>query len=163
MTPLDRALELVEQGYRVFFCGSDKRPTSEHGFRDAADTPQAVFALWHLHPGDLVGVVTGEDDADGIDVLDIDVEHLAARVWWHLSRTRLPQTRIHRTGRGGFHVLFRHRPGMRCSASRIAIGVDVRGDGGFAIWWPAAGQPVLCDSSAAPWPEWLAELAGPLV
>jgi len=161
MTPLDRALELVEQGYRVFFCGSDKKPTSAHGFHDAANNPEAVFALWHFHPGELVGVVTGGDDPHGIDVLDIDVDHIAARLWWHLNQKRLPETRIHQSRRGGFHVLFRHRPAMRCSASRIAIGVDVRGDGGYIIWWPAAGQPVLCDSPTASWPEWLAELAGP--
>jgi hypothetical protein len=29
-------------------------------------------------PRELVGVVTGRDDPRGIDVLDIDVEHLAA-------------------------------------------------------------------------------------
>ena len=161
MTPLDQALELVEQGYRVFFCGSDKKPTGAHGFRDAADNPEAIFALWHFHPGELVGVVTGGDDPRGIDVLDIDVEHLAALLWWHLNQKRLPETRIHQSRRGGFHVLFRHRPAMRCSASRIAIGVDVRGDGGYVIWWPAAGQPVLCDSPTASWPEWLAELTGP--
>jgi hypothetical protein len=51
--------------------------------------------------------------------------------------------------------LFRHRPGIRCSAGRIAPGVDVRGDGGYLIWWPAAGLAVLRDAPLAPWPEWL--------
>jgi hypothetical protein len=31
----------------------------------------------------------------------------------------------------------------------------VRADGGYVIWWPAAGQPVLADAGVKPWPEWL--------
>jgi hypothetical protein len=157
--PLDWALALVEQRYRVFFCTADKRPTSTRGFHDAVDTSDGVFELWALHPGELVGVVTG--DEDGIDAIDIDVDHLAARVWWHLNRARLTQTRIHQTRRSGYHVLFQHRAEMRCSAGKIQLGVDVRSTGGYVVWWPAVGLPVLCDSPPAPWPEWLAELARP--
>ena len=45
--------------------------------------------------------------------------------------------------------------GMRCSAGRIAAGVDVRATGGYVIWWPAAGLPVLSDMPLAAWPGWL--------
>jgi hypothetical protein len=51
--------------------------------------------------------------------------------------------------------LFKHDPSMRCSAGKIAPGVDTRGAGGYLIWWPAAGLPVLSDAPLAPWPEWL--------
>jgi hypothetical protein len=44
---------------------------------------------------------------------------------------------------------------MRCSAGKIEPGVDVRGDGGYVIWWPISGLPVLRDAPVAPWPEWL--------
>ena len=41
-------------------------------------------------------------------------------------------------------------------------GVDVRADGGYIIWWPAAGRPVLADAGIQPWPERLdAALARP--
>src|SRR5262249_19890833 len=44
----------------------------------------------------------------------------------------------------------------RCSASKIARGIDVRAAGGYIIWWPAAGMPMLCDAPLAQWPRWLA-------
>jgi hypothetical protein len=47
---------------------------------------------------------------------------------------------------------------MRNSNRRIAPGVDVRGDGGYVIWWPREGFPVV-DLPLADWPEWLLELA----
>jgi hypothetical protein len=161
MSPLDCALELAGQGFKVFFCALDKTPTTPHGFYDATDDPGALFDLWQLSPGELIGVATGE--VSGFDVVDVDVEHLAARLWWHLNAGRLPQTTTYATRRGGLHLLFRHRAGMCCSASRIAIGVDVRGDGGYCIWWPGAGLPVLCDEPPATWPEWLAAVAEPRV
>jgi hypothetical protein len=44
---------------------------------------------------------------------------------------------------------------MRSSAGKIARGVDVRADGGYAIWWPAAGFPILSLAKVAQLPEWL--------
>ena len=61
----------------------------------------------------------------------------------------LPPTRRHRTRSGGLHLVFRHRDGLRCSTSRIALGIDVRAEGGV-VWWPAAGLPVLSDAEAGP-------------
>jgi len=161
MSPLDHALELAGKGFKVFFCALDKSPTTPHGFHDATEDPGALFDLWQLNPGEPIGVATGI--VSGFDVVDVDVEHLAARLWWHLNADRLPQTRTHATRRGGLHLLFDHRAGMCCSASRIAIGVDVRGDGGYCIWWPGAGLPVLCGKPRAPWPDWLAAVAEPRV
>jgi hypothetical protein len=99
----------------------------------------------------LVGFATGE--ASGIDILDIDT----GVDWYSANFDALPQTRAHQTQRG-LHLLFRHAEGLRCSTSRIAPGVDVRADGGYAIWWPREGLAVedwpLCE-----WPEWLLEEA----
>jgi hypothetical protein len=50
---------------------------------------------------------------------------------------------------------FGHLPGLRCSASQIAPGIDVRADGGYACAWGAHGFPVLSDAALAPWPAWL--------
>ena len=76
-------------------------------------------------------------------------------VWWASHRDRLPVTRVHRTRSGGLHLVFQHAPDIRCSAGRIAPGIDVRGNGGYVIWWPATGLPVLSNAPFAPWPDWL--------
>jgi hypothetical protein len=43
----------------------------------------------------------------------------------------------------------------------LAKGVDTRGEGGYVIWWPAAGGAVVCDAAPAPWPQWLFETLWP--
>ena len=73
--------------------------------------------------------------------------------WFAEHKHRLPTTRTHRTRGGGLHLVFQHEAGLRCSAGKIAAGIDVRANGGYVIWWPAAGWPVLCEASKAPWPE----------
>jgi len=131
----------------------DKRPATPHGFKQARRDPNALRELWRQYPAPLVGVATGA--ASDVDVLDLDRKHLEAEAWWTTNRHRLPKTRCHRTRSGGLHLLFRHAIGLRSTASRIAPGVDTRGDGGYIIWWPAAGLPVLNDVPPAPWPTWL--------
>jgi Bifunctional DNA primase/polymerase, N-terminal len=141
-------------GIPAFPCRPDKSPACPHGWRDATADPVALRELWRHHPSQLVGVPMG--GASGLDALDIDApRHPEAAGWWQGHHGRLPPTRIHRTRSGGLHVLFRHAAGLRCSVGRITPGIDVRADGGYIIWWPAAGEPMLCDAPLAPWPQWL--------
>jgi hypothetical protein len=150
---LGGALILASEGRHCFPCSLNKRPMSPRGFLDASADPMVLRELWANYPGQLVGVRTGT--RSGTDALDLDRKHRHAVEWWAAHRDRLPITRVHRTRSGGLHLLFRHTPGLRCSAGRITPGIDVRGDGGYVIWWPAAGLPVLSDVPLAPWPEWL--------
>jgi hypothetical protein len=156
---LDSALALAAEGRRCFPCRAGKQPATTHGFLDATSDPVALRALWRQYPAPLVGMTTGA--ASGIDVLDLDLQRPEAAEWWPAHRHRLPETRVHRTRSGGLHLLFDHAAGLRCTAGSIAPGVDTRADGGYAIHWPAAGLPVLCDAPPAPWPEWLIEELSP--
>lgn len=118
----------------AFFCikSSDpkrnKRPACPNGFKDACQGDELV-TLHRRYRGDLIGVPTGA--ASGVSVLDVDPDKGGHR-WLDANRAQLPATRQHETQRGGLHFLFNHRPGLRCSASKIALGIDVRGDGVFA-------------------------------
>jgi hypothetical protein len=149
---LVEALALAALKLPCFPCRNDKSPATPHGFKDAIHDHGHLRELWRRHPGPLIGVPTAE--GSGLNVLDIDTRK-DGKTWFAKHRGRLPPTRVHRTRSGGLHFFFRHQQDLRCSAGRIAAGVDVRAIGGYAIWWPAAGFPVLSDLPAAPWPEWL--------
>jgi hypothetical protein len=149
---LTAALELASCSLAVFPCKQDKAPASPHGFKDASSDPAEVERLWRAYPGTLIGVPTGE--INSFDVVDIDPRH-GGMSWWHAKGHALPATRIHHTRSGGLHILFRHDETVRNSESRIARGVDTRGEGGYIIWWPAAGCDIAHNAPLPTWPHWL--------
>jgi len=143
----------MQLGYPGFPCKADKTPATPGGFKAAALPEAGLATLWARYPGELAGVPTGA--VSGFDVLDIDPRN-GARAWYDDNRSNLAATRIHRTRSGGLHVLFRHLPGLRNSAGKVAPGIDVRADGGYIIWWPAHGLEVRGELDAlAEWPLWL--------
>jgi hypothetical protein len=157
---LGAALALKLPVFPCILVGKDKPPTCPRGFYAATTDPAGMRELWRHWPGPLVGVPTGE--ASALDVLDVDApRHYEAAEWYAARRDRLPATRVHWTRSGGLHVLFRHRLGMRCWTGRPVPGIDGRGNGGYIVWWPAAGLSVECDAEAAPWPDWLIEELAP--
>ena len=138
--------------YPSFPCQGNKKPfPRSNGFKDAVPPSTVLMSLWDRYPGELIGVPTGE--VTGIAILDIDRKGGGAE-WYEESKSQLPATRIHRTGSGGLHLVYRHRAGLRGSASKIAPGIDVRADGGYFIWWPCEGLDVR-DAPLAEWPAWL--------
>jgi hypothetical protein len=159
------ALVLAALGLPVFPCGANKRPAigGPGGHNSAVTDPAAVRALF-AKAGDaaqLVGVPMGA--RSGLDILDIDPRH-KGHVWEQANSDRLPETRIHGTLHGGRHYVFRHHPEVRNRAGKkkdagIAPGVDVRGEGGYAIWPPSAGYSVIHEVDVAKWPKCLLDLA----
>jgi len=163
MNALGIALDLAAQGWPVFPCNRHKMPAipkreGGRGFHDATRDPVAIRALFSRRNAILVSVPTGE--ISGVDVLDLDYRHGAAE--WELAHAELlPTTRTHRTQSGGKHLLFRHAPGVRNSASKIAPGVDTRGAGGYIVFPPSPGYSLTIDAAIAHWPDALLALALP--
>ncbi len=155
---LEQALALARQGLAVFPCLENKAPACPGGFKCATRDPDKVRDLWRRYPAPLIGVPTGAVNA--FDVLDLDPRH-GGGGWLEANRNALPPTRTHETRSGGLHVLFAHHDGVRNSAGKIGPGVDVRGDGGYIIWWPAADCRVLKEARLAPWPTWLLRAMAP--
>ncbi len=155
MTILQSALELVARGVPVFPCLASKAPACSGGFTAASTDPAVIRRLFDNPAAVLIGVPTGA--VSGLDVLDLDPRH-GSDAWWVANQHRIPVTLIHETRSVGKHLVFQHVTGMRCSAGTLAPGVDVRADGGFTIYWPAAGCPVWLDDDPQPWPAWV--LAG---
>ena len=146
---LNEALALAKQNIPVFPCKVDKRPATPHGFKDASTDPKKITRWWSTNPAALIGVPTGR--ASGINVLDVD--DLKA-----LTAVPAVITRTHRTRSGGLHLLFTANGyDVRNSTSKLAKGLDVRGDGGYIIWWPAHGFAVVNPKHIAPTPHWLAK------
>ena len=136
-----------------FFCNAEKRPTCPHGYGDAALPRDGACDLggaqWSRRASSGFRPASGS----GFSVLDID-KGKGGGDWWAANKARLPATRMHRTRSGGIHCPFRHRAGLLNSVCKIAPGVDVRASGGYVIWWPSHGFPVV-DHELAKWPEWL--------
>lgn len=179
---LQRALALVEQSGALIFplhgvmsdqcaCGEPdckvpgKHPIERGWQRVASASDVVVRAWWARNPGANIGLLTGK--RGGVVVVDVDgavgIESLGALESLYGA---LPNTPRAITSRG-LHLYFAHPPGagdVRNSASAIAPGIDVRGDGGYVVapgsvhvsgvryaWAPylAAG-----DVPYAPLPEW---------
>jgi Bifunctional DNA primase/polymerase, N-terminal len=150
---LDAALAIADDlGLPVFPVLTDKRPACPHGFLDASDDTAAIRKLWRQSPGPLVCVPTGS--ASGVDVVDIDPRN-GGGDWLTENHERLPATRVHTTRSGGCHYLFAADARLRNTAGKLTPGVDTRAAGGYVIWWPAAGFPVVHPGRLASWPSWL--------
>jgi Bifunctional DNA primase/polymerase, N-terminal len=157
MSALEQALAIAER-YPVFPCKVDKAPATPHGFKDASKDPATIRALWRSCAGPLVGVPTGQ--VSGIDALDIDPRH-GGDSWLRDADESLPTTRRNHTRSGGTHIFFRHAAGVKNTASKIAPGVDTRGQGGYVIWWSAAGCAIEHPEQLADWPRGLLRILCP--
>jgi hypothetical protein len=137
----------------IFPCRWDnKKPTCDGGFYAATTDPAEINRLWRERWGALTAVRMGE--ASDLAVLDIDPKGMAWMAEFECTHgSEIFRTRCHATRRGGLHFVFRHRAGLRCSESKIALGVDVRGEGGYAIWWPVNRGRVLSEGPVMPWPK----------
>src|SRR4051794_34425937 len=93
-------------------CSARKAPLGPHGWASATTDPAEFEALSQRYPGaPYIGVATGE--RSGLAVIDVDPRNGGDR-WFASVRDRIPRTRVHRTGSGGLHLLFRHEPGLNC-------------------------------------------------
>jgi hypothetical protein len=113
-----------------------KHPRTIHGVKDASREPERIRA-WDW-AGASIGIATGA--VSGLVVLDLDPRHGGFESALTLKEKHgpLPDTLIASTGGSGMHLYFRH-PGGRVpnSTSKIAPGIDVRGDGGFVVAPPS--------------------------
>src|SRR5262249_52495788 len=125
---LDVALAYVEDGLPVF----PLRPRSplpwggSHGFKDATLDPELVRGWWAGRPDANIGIPPGRPG--GIVAVDIDGPD-AQRALDELAAGRPLDGLVVRTGRG-WHRWYETSPHVtiRNSQSRLARGVDVRGD-----------------------------------
>lgn len=129
---LHHALALASKGMFVFPCRPrDKRPATENGLKDATVDRDQITAWWTAQPDCNIAIATGA--VSKIFVVDADGPDAERE----LQRLELPTTVEAITARGR-HLYFRH-PGapIRNTASRVAPGIDTRGDGGYVLCPPS--------------------------
>jgi len=106
------------------------------------------------------GVATGPSN---LIVVDLDVKHGHDGIaeWQHLQLEHgpAPVTFSVRTKSGGRHLYFEGL--CRCSAGKIAPGVDIRSDGGYVVCPGVHGYTIETRVEIAPAPDWLLRLVKP--
>ncbi len=155
MTPLDSALAYAGLGWSVLplhsvrggrcTCGNTCSNIGKHplgrlvpnGVHDATTAANVIRDWWRQCPDANVGIATGA--LSRLVVLDVDPRHggddsLAALLREHGD---FPETVENLTGGGGRHLVFVH-PGVHVpNRAGLALGLDVRGDGGFIVAPPS--------------------------
>jgi putative DNA primase/helicase len=152
--PAVRSALAIAADYPVFPCDPEsKRPLTQRGFKEASQDSTIVARWWRRHPLALIGVPTGT--ASGLIAIDVDPD---GRDWYREHKDALGAHRLHATRRGK-HLLYRQNgTEIRNSTSVVADGVDVRGEGGYVIWWPAHGGVAVGEPGDMP--RWLTQATG---
>lgn len=164
---LRAALGFLEMQAPVFpLWEKGKIPKTKNGYKDASLNPEQVRQWWTEWPLANIGIPTGSQS--GFWVLDIDGEE-GEKSLSELERIngKLPQSVEVISGGGGRHIYF-SMPAtgiIPSSASKIAKGVDIRGDGGYIVAPPSihpSGKryewSVDSSDDFIPAPEWLLTL-----
>lgn len=151
LSSAQRAALAVAEDYPVFPCdGETKEPLVKRGFYAATQDAVIVTRWWRQYPQALIGVPTGA--ASGLLAIDCDPK---SGDWYAQHKARLGTYQLHGTRRGK-HLLYRYPEDSGITISKSSDTVDVRGKGGYIIWWPAHGGIALGELGNAP--QWIVEL-----
>jgi hypothetical protein len=142
------AVHLADLGIPVFSCKPDKSPNTPHGFKDATTDQESLVGMF-AEPDLRIGMPTGK--ASGFTVVDIDPKNGGDK---SVGKLNIPNTRTAQTPSGGLHFYFKEA-GIRNSASLLAPGVDIRGEGGYVIVPPSQGYKWLNDAESVDYPPHL--------
>ena len=142
-----KAETIVENGQARTY--SAKSPLTRNGFQDATQDAAQITEWWTRYPDALVGVPTGS--RTGLVVIDEDryKADAASDAWIAEHTNELLAARIHVTARDGRHYVYRQNGQAIASGSGVMLNgvrceaIDVRGDGGYVIWWPVHGCATL--------------------
>jgi hypothetical protein len=126
------ALPYAEQlGWKLLLLGPGGKlpfiPKAQggNGVHDASSDPNQIRAWGKLCAGGNIGIACGE--ASGIVVVDVDPRNggkVSIRALF--ARHRFPVAPRARTGNGGWHLLYRHQPGIGSSTNKLAPSTRAR-------------------------------------
>ncbi len=144
-------------------CKPGKHPRIPNGHVGASTDPGRIRRWWSRWPEANIGIPTGE--RSGLLALDIDAHGFTSLDALEEEHGPLPETLTVRTGGRGMHLYLKYPSGsgVRNSAGKVGLGLDVRGEGGYVVAPPSRtdkGPYALLDRlpRTEP-PEWLLEAA----
>ncbi len=139
--------------------------------------PDFTFERWYGDNGEHarrynMGVIAGACSS-GVFVVDLDLhKNIRAQAWWdEMSHMQVSAGELdtveQETGGGGVQLFFRAPLGWTPPTCKTSIGVDIRGQGGFAMLPPSmheSGTPYRWKEGCEPWsleiapaPRWLCD------
>lgn len=147
---LDAALQYIEHGMSVVILGKHgKKTTTVHtpnGLLDATKDPDVAKSWWETTPKCNVGIVCGRPSGN-IIVVDVDtkrVDGYSNMRDWEMEHGDMPETVTCCTPTGGYHFYYRADREVRPSVNED-LGIDIRGDGSFAVAPPSIHPDTLTE------------------
>src|SRR5262249_32649862 len=130
------ARALAVRGLHVFPCAArGKVPTTAHGVLDATVDPSVIERWWRTNPDYNVAVATGR--VSNIFVVDIDGVDAEAELRKLEAKHGLLPATVESITANGRHIWFRYSAPVSNSVSKVAPGIDVRGDNGYVLAPPS--------------------------
>ena len=141
LSPREGAARFAAAGVPIFPCKpAEKRPLTEHGFRDATSDDRQIARWWSRWPEANIGMPTGR--ASAVEVVDIDVHgRVRGFAAFELARREGLVDRwqaLVKTASGGMHAYYPADPDrVQASWQAASAGIDFRGEGGYVIVPPS--------------------------
>ena len=160
-TILQAALEYAKFGWKVFPCGTDKKPLVEGGFKAGTTNSKAITEMFSRFANPTIGIRTGRES--NLVVLDVDKRSGGIETLHRLEEQHgAIETRKAQTGGGGFHYYFEYPQNgqVKSGAGKGGEGIDVKAEGGYVIAPPSSHSSGgtyqwLNGDGVAELPEWL--------
>lgn len=131
------AIAYAKRGWYVFPCvPGDKKPLTEHGFKDSTRDPGTIKSWWAKWPLANIGIDCGRSK---LVVVDLDVKSGAdgPGEWRNLGIDDSSALEQH-TPSGGIHKIWRANGStIRNTAGKLAPGIDTRAAGGYIVVAPS--------------------------
>lgn len=140
---LEAAIHYAELGYPVFPLAPGKKTPwiskddGGNGCLDAVVDFRQIERWWSKEPYCNIGIACGVNS--GIFVIDVDPAHGGEDSVKRLIQQgyAFTETPLSKTQSGGYHIFYEHYDGAKNSTSKIAKGIDTRGDGGYIVAPPS--------------------------
>jgi putative DNA primase/helicase len=130
--------DYAADNWHLFPVGRDKKPLTEHGFKDATQMQAGITEYLKRYPG-----CNWAGFFDNQLIIDIDPRHGGSLEILEAKVGKLPKTRTHKTGGGGLHLLFKQPHGyfIRNTVQVEGLqGIDRRGNGGYVVLPPSVHE-----------------------